>query len=85
MGMGARSYRLEAADKLANRGRRSAEEGPPEEKPDRRKRRTALIVEQLVNAEAVRKAAMSEPEACRWARSMMPNGDGTATVQTHYE
>ena len=57
MGMGARSYRLEAADKLANRGRRSAEEGPPEEKPDRRKRRTALIVEQLVDAEAVRIAA----------------------------
>ena len=75
----------DVADKPANRGRGSAEEGPPEEKPDRRKRRTALIVEQLVDAEAVRKAAMSEPEACRWARSMIPNGDGTATVQTHYE
>ena len=80
--------RNEAADKLANCGRGSAEEGHLEEKPDRRKARivpTALLVEQLVDAEAVRKAAMSEPEACRWARSMMPNGDGTATVQTHYE
>ena len=74
----------EAADKLANRGRGSAEGGPPDEKPDRRKATTALIVEQLVDAEAVRKAAMSEPEACRWARSMTPNGDGTATVQKHY-
>ena len=53
----------EAADKLANRGRGSAEGGPPDEKPDRRKATTALIVEQLVDAEAVRKAAMSEPEA----------------------
>ena len=70
----------EAADKLANRGRGSAEEGPPEKKSNRRKARTALIVEQLVDAEAVRKAAMSEPEACRWARSMTPNGDGAATV-----
>ena len=79
--------RNEAADKLANCGRGSAEEGHLEEKPDRRKARivpTALLVEQLVDAEAVRKAAMSEPEACRWARSIMPNGDGTATVQTHY-
>ena len=74
----------DVADKPANRGRGSAEEGPPEKKSNRRKARTALIVEQLVDAEAVRKAAMSEPEACRWARSIMPNGDGTATVQTHY-
>ena len=43
-----------------------------------------MIVEQLVDAETVRKAAMNESEACRWARSMTPNGDGTATVHTHY-
>ena len=76
----------EAADKLANRGRGGAEEGPREEKPNKRRKPT-LTVEQLVDAEAVRRATADRSlagEASRWARSMVPKGDGTATVQTHY-
>ena len=46
-----------------------------------------LTVEQLIDAEAVRRATADRSlsgEASRWARSMIPNGDGTATVKTHY-
>ena len=77
----------EIADQMANRGRAGAEEGPKEEKPDRKKRHPALLVQQIVDAEAVRKATLDRSlsgEASRWARGMLPRGDGTATVQTHY-
>ena len=77
----------EIADQMANRGRAGAEEGPKEEKPDRKKRHPALLVQQIVDAEAVRKATLDRSlsgEASRWARGMLPRGDGTATVQAHY-
>ena len=46
-----------------------------------------LRVQQLADAEAVRKAAADREtahEAKRWTREAMPTGDGTAVVITHY-
>ena len=77
----------EIADEIANRGRGDTEGGPKEAKLDMRKKRPELVVEQRVNAGAVRQAIAeknSAGEAIRWARHIWPRGDGTATSQTHY-
>ena len=75
------------ADELANEGRKLATEEAPEPKRVVRTKRRGLRVEQLVDAEAVRRAA-GDPatalEAKRWARVMQPRGDGTAVVRTVY-
>ena len=83
----------EIADRLAEEGRRQAtgeEEGstgPKEAKRTRATRTRVLRVEQVVDARRVREAmddAETAAEARRWAACMVPRGDGTAAVETHY-
>ena len=75
------------ADELANEGRKLATEEAPGPKRVVRTKRRGLRVEQLVDAEAMRKAAedrTTAQEARRWTRVMQPRGDGTAVVRTVY-
>ena len=75
------------ADTLADLGREGAEPNAPVPERARRTKRRGLQVVQLVDAEAVRKAAEDRgtaQEAKRWARAMQPLGDGTAAVRAVY-
>jgi ribonuclease HI len=77
----------EIADELANEGREGAVEDEPERKQAPRRKNRVLRVQQLVDAEAVRKAARDRTtatEAKNWAREMQPRGDGMAVVVTYY-
>jgi len=77
----------EIADKLADKGRTGAAEEEPVRRGAARAKKRVLRVEQLVDAEAVRRAAENREtaqEAKRWAKVMQPRGDGTAVVRTCY-
>ena len=72
---------------MANEGRTTAEVGPQEGTRPGRRKAPVLQVDQIVDAIAVRKAISEKKymeEANRWARQIIPCGDGTAVVSTYY-